>query len=105
MRSKFEERLSKQAPFKDLPYEALKLPYVDTRNYIPDWVDEQNKIIYEAKGRFTYTDRRKMLRVKEQYPDWTIVFIFQTPNARIAKNSKTTYKVWAEKHGFTVQSS
>ena len=102
MRSGFEKTLAKQSPFKKLPYEPMKLEYVDTRHYVPDWVDAKTKTIYEAKGRFTREDRRKMLLVKQQYPDWNIVFIFQTPNAKINKRSKTTYREWALKHGFTV---
>lgn len=86
-----------------LGYEDTKLPYVVHRNYIPDFTlinKDRAKIIYiEAKGNFPSTDRAKMVAVKEAHPDLDIRFVFQRDNP-IRKGSKTTYSVWAAKHGF-----
>lgn len=38
--------------------------------------------------------------VRGQHPDLDIRFVFSNANARIAKNSGTTYAMWAEKLGF-----
>lgn len=98
-KSKFEEKVA--IALKELPYESMKIPYIIEANYIPDFVDEEQQIIYEAKGRFTSIDRRKMLAVQKALgDDWTIIFIFQNPNAKISKRSKTTIAQWAEKNGF-----
>lgn len=39
-----------------------------------------------------------MKLVIEQHPDKDIRFVFQNPNAKIAKGSKTTYADWCAKH-------
>lgn len=82
-------------------YEDTKLPYVVYKNYIPDFtLESPKKLIYiEAKGNFPSTDRAKMVAVKEAHPDLDIRFVFQRDNP-IRKGSKTTYSVWATKHGF-----
>ena len=67
--------------------------------YTPDF-ELPNGIIIETKGRFVTADRQKHLLVKEQRPDLDIRFIFNNPNTRISKQSKTTYAMWCEKHGF-----
>jgi hypothetical protein len=41
-----------------------------------------------------------MKAVKESHPDFDIRIIFQSPNNKISKRSKTTYAKWAEKNGF-----
>ena len=82
-------------------YETLKLPYVvyETRKYLPDFI-LKNGIVIEVKGYFPASDRKKMLRVKDQYPSLDIRFIFGNKENKINKNSKTTYEMWAEQHGF-----
>lgn len=66
---------------------------------MPDFV-LPNGIIVEAKGRLTDHDRKKMVLVKEQNPEFDIRFVFSRPNNPIYKGSKTTYAAWADKHGF-----
>lgn len=99
VRNKFEQAVS-DALGDDYAYEPIKLTYVLTSTYTPDFVDVVNKRIVESKGLFDAADRRKMIAVKAQYPDWTFVLCFQTPNAKLRKGSKTTYAKWAEKNGF-----
>ena len=38
-----------------------------------------------------------MKLVIEQHPDKDIRFVFQNPNTKIAKGSKTTYAIWCQK--------
>ena len=69
------------------------------RNYTPDFILE-NGIIIEAKGWFRADDRTKMLLVNEQWPQLDIRLLFEKADNTLSKRSKTTYKEWAEKHGF-----
>lgn len=84
-------------------YEPIKLTYTVERTYTPDFVDPVAKTIIETKGYFPAADRSKMLAVKKANPDWRIEICFQRPDTRISKASKTTYREWAEKHGFVVR--
>tara|TARA_R110002095_G_scaffold124022_1_gene107773 strand:+ start:107 stop:295 length:189 start_codon:yes stop_codon:yes gene_type:complete len=45
-------------------------------------------------------DRQKHILIRKQRPDLDIRFVFDNPNARISKTSKTTYAAWCEKNGF-----
>jgi len=58
-------------------------------------------ILVETKGRFEPQDRKKHLYVKAQHPEKDLRFVFQRATAPIRKGSKTTYAMWADKHGFT----
>ncbi|XUY25864.1 endodeoxyribonuclease [Agrobacterium sp. rho-8.1] len=98
MRNKYEERVFKALP-AGVEYEPFKMPYVLECNYLPDFVDVANKTIFEAKGYWRSQDRRKLLAVKAQYPDWKIVMVLQEPNKKITKKSKTSYSMWCEKNG------
>lgn len=82
-------------------YESLKFPYVvvEHRKYLPDFI-LKNGIVIEVKGYFTAADRKKMLRIRDQYPMLDIRFIFGNKNNKINKKSKTTYTDWAEQYGF-----
>lgn len=59
-----------------------------------------NGIFIETKGRLLLDDKKKHILIKQQHPELDIRFVFQNPNAKFSKNSKTTYWMWAEKHGF-----
>ena len=83
-------------------YEAHPLFYtVPERRarYTPD-LFLPNGIIIETKGRFVTSDRQKMKLIKEQHPDLDIRFVFSRSSTRISKLSKTTYGMWALRHGF-----
>ena len=41
-----------------------------------------------------------MSLIKKQYPELDIRFVFMNANNKIYKGSKTTYAMWANKHGF-----
>lgn len=82
-------------------YEKEKIQYrvEEEKYYTPDF-KLPNGIFIETKGEFTSGDRKKHLRVKEQYPAVDIRFVFSNPNQKIAKGSTTTYAMWCEKNGF-----
>jgi hypothetical protein len=105
-RSGLEEKIAAelQEAGIDYRYEAPEDRIEYTRparkaRYTPDFV-LPNGIVVETKGRFVTADRQKHLLIKEQFPDIDIRFVFSNPNARISKQSKTTYAMWCEKHGF-----
>lgn len=80
-------------------YESIKLPYVIEHTYTPDFIDPINKQIIEVKGRLDPSERAKLLAVVKQNPDWEVTVLFQYPNTKIAKGSKTSYAEWAAKNG------
>ncbi|MGH7746923.1 MAG: endonuclease I [Candidatus Dormibacteria bacterium] len=60
--------------------------------YLPDW--ELDSVLIETKGRFTSTDRKKILLVKEQNPELQLLMVFGRPQNTLSKKSKTTYGDW-----------
>jgi hypothetical protein len=102
-RSKFEAKL---APTLNQigEYETVKLKYIipaSTHVYTPDWKVGDSTII-EVKGKLDRATVKKMEAVRQQYPDLTIVFVFQNSSNKMTKRSKTTYKQWAINKGFIV---
>lgn len=69
-----------------------------SRRYCPDFKTKANVYI-ECKGKWVAEDRIKHVWVKEQHPDKRIVFLFQNPDVKINKRSKTTYGDWATANG------
>jgi hypothetical protein len=82
-------------------YEQHTLSYRDDKvhKYRPDF-RLPNGVLVEVKGRFTATDRRKLLLVKQQNPAADIRLVFDRPHAPITKGSLTTYAGWCERNGF-----
>lgn len=87
-------------------YESEKISYIQPQtkhNYTPDFVLNKmdgNKMYIETKGRWVKTDRLKFDLIFEQYPDIDIRFVFQNPNAKLYKGSKTTYAQYCDKKGW-----
>jgi hypothetical protein len=83
-------------------FEVRKLKYVIPESLHTYTVDFElpNGVLVETKGKFEPKDRAKHLLIKAQYPDLDLRFVFQRPSDPITKGSKTTYAMWAEKHGF-----
>ena len=105
MRSKFEERFATDLTARgiDYWYEPLRLRYAKAPGvYTPDfWLRcAVGGILIETKGLFTSADRTKMIAVKRAHPDRDIRLVFQRAKNTLSKTSKTTYAMWAEKHGF-----
>jgi hypothetical protein len=83
-------------------YEDTKVPYLvpaRAATYTPDFI-LPNGIIIETKGRLTAADRKKHIHIRRSNPELDIRFVFQAPNAKIYKGSKTTCARWAEKNDF-----
>lgn len=100
-RNKMEAAYQRKHP--DLEYESIKLNYVLNCTYTPDFIDRANKTIFETKGLWEPADRRKTLAVIQQNPEWRVVMIFQNPQRKIAKRSKTTYAAFCDRHGIEWQ--
>jgi len=58
------------------------------------------KLIFETKGQFLTSDRKKHLLIKAQHPNLDIRFVFSNSKTKIGKKSKTTYAKWCELKGF-----
>ena len=85
---------------KDWEFECERIPYVGKHHtYPPDF--KIGNVYIETKGRFLPKDRSKHLLLKEQYPDMDLRFVFNNPQAKLNKGSKTTYAEWCIKHGFS----
>jgi len=98
-RSKFEATVGPVIESFGFAYEKKRLAYArEPGIYTPDF--SKGKTIIEAKGFLTPADRKKLLEVKADYPSYRICLLFQNAHVTLTKKSKTTYAVWAEKHGF-----
>lgn len=100
-RSNFESVIVKDLQKRKVKfkYEPFSLPYTVVRKYTPDIILLDNGIIVEMKGRFVSSDRAKMIKIKQTYPNLDFRFVFMYNN-KLSKSSKTTYVDWAVKHGF-----
>ena len=81
-------------------FEPHKYAYIVEHTYLPDFHLKEYGYYIEVKGRFFSSDRTKHLRIKEAYPDLDIRFMFDNPNGKLYKGSKTTYSDWAIKNGY-----
>lgn len=104
-RSPLEERLHKQ--LKGFEYESTKMEYITKRNYIPDFIDNDKKILIEAKGFFRQGDDKKYASIKKCYPSWRMIFVFSDPNKKARKGSIArkdgsylTLGEWATQNGW-----
>lgn len=96
LKSGLEVRVS-EALGRTWAYEARKLPYTLSNTYTPDF--SKGLVSLEVKGRFTGTDRRKMLAVKVAHPDLDIRLILMRDNP-LYKGAKSRYSDWCKKHEF-----
>ena len=102
-RSDFELSLARKLAEAQVSftYEDTRIPYQPTiRKYTPDFYFPLYDFYVEAKGHFSSVDRKKHLLIQKQNPDKDIRFVFMRASNKLNKNSKTTYSMWAEKHGF-----
>jgi hypothetical protein len=107
-RSGLEESLAADLRSKGVEYEYETQVInwvVPSRNarYTPDfWIKTKSgkTIVVESKGRFITNNRQQMILVKAQHPELDIRFVFSNSRQKISKQSKTTYGMWCEKHGF-----
>lgn len=95
-KSQFEKDFHDKYP--DLIYETDKIKYQVEHTYNPDW-KVKDSVYIETKGLFKAADRAKHLKIREQHPEITVYLVFQNPNNKLSRVSKTTYGEWADKHG------
>lgn len=96
-RSNYESEIAKNSG-RRVKYETLKIEWTPPKRvYTPDFI-LPNKIIVEAKGRFTSADRTKMKCVIKQHPELDIRMLFMNANVKLSKKSKTTYGMWCDRH-------
>jgi hypothetical protein len=101
-RSKFELTFANKLKELGLKaeYESEKIHYIQpekVRTYNPDWTIRRD-VYVETKGRFTASDRAKMVLVKRSNPNVVFYLLFQNSNVTLSKVSKTTYGQWCEKN-------
>ena len=99
LKSKFEKRFYEEATKRglDLGYEKDRLSYSLHLDYKPDWKVRDGFYI-ETKGKFDYTERRKMAAVCAANPNVEVRMVFMR-NQKLGKGSKMTYGEWCDKHG------
>lgn len=97
-KSKFERETAEFLRTKLIAfqYEPTRLTYMREHTYTPDF-KLQNGIFIETKGRFTSSDRTKMLAVKLNHPRLDIRMCFMRDNY-LYKGSKTKYSDWCKMH-------
>ena len=93
-------------------YESTTLAYQhEPQKYTPDFVIEKSVskhvdkivsdyIFIEYKGKMTNETRKKLLSIQRCNPTQRICMVFEKPNNKIRKGSKTKYWQWAEKNNF-----
>ena len=75
-------------------YEDYKVSYLKPEKlskYTPDFncpAIDTFKIIFETKGQFLTSDRKKHLLIKAQHPKLDIRFVFSNSKTKIGKNQK-----------------
>jgi hypothetical protein len=97
-KSKFEKRFHDELVRRnlDFTYEADTLLYTLDLKYKPDWKVDSRTFI-ETKGKFDYTERRKILAVLRANPGTEVRMVFMR-NQKLGKGSKMTYGEWCDKH-------
>lgn len=91
---------------KTYGYESAKITYTqpETKHtYTPDFIlvkKDGDRMYIESKGRWVKADRLKFDLIFKQYPGIDIRFVFQNPNAKLYKGSKTTYAEYCDKKGW-----
>jgi|TARA_R110000744_G_scaffold39231_2_gene89389 hypothetical protein len=102
-RSGFEHTVSEKLTESKVVfgYEVTQIDYIKPETKHKYTVDFTlpNGILIETKGRWVLEDRKKHLLIKNQHPTLDIRLVFQNPNGKIRKGSKTTYSDFCDKHG------
>lgn len=94
----------KQAGIKAV-YEPDTFEYqYEPMKYTPDWRIKKHygrtKVYLEYKGKLDRDTRKRLLTVVRCNPKLDLRLVFEKPNNKLFKGSKTTYWQWAEKNGF-----
>ena len=101
-RSGFEHKVADELKESktNFEYETTVINYIKPETQHKYTVDFTlpNGILIETKGRWVLEDRKKHLLIKKQHPKLDIRIVFQNPNGKIRKGSKTTYANFCDKH-------
>ena len=62
-------------------------------------MNEDKKILIEAKGYFRVGDTQKYKAIRDSMPEWELVFVLSNPLTKVRKGSKMTMSQWCEKEG------
>ena len=100
-RSNLEFNVSELLVAKDgFTYEPCMYPYQIHKQYLPDFVHADEKILIECKGFFRSGDTQKYKAIRDCLPDWELIFILSSLKKKVRKNSNITMKEWCTKEGF-----
>ena len=96
-RNKFEQEIFNGLSNQKIKfsYESLKIPYILSRVYIPDFeITSRSGVTFllEAKGYLRPEHKAKMVAVKQQHPELDIRILFYRKKASDTR--------WADKYGF-----
>jgi len=81
-------------------YETESVKYTTHHTYTPDFtVPGPHPFFLEIKGWLSQEDRTKLLNVVVHNPTLPLLVVFQNPEQKIRKGSKTTVAEWATKYG------
>lgn len=99
LKSMLEVRTKAWLEEHDIPhsYESQRWTYqYAPQTYKPDF--NVPDFVIECKGKLTREVRKKLLAIIKSNPDKKLVLVFEKPNNKIDRGSKTTYAGWATKH-------
>ena len=102
-KSNLERNIAKILDKYSVPfeYEPTRLSYQPKpRTYIPDFYISDKEFYIEGKGYFhDGYERTRHLLIRDQL-GVDIKFVFQNPQNRIGKGSRTTYADWCDRYNF-----
>lgn len=100
MKSILEVRTASWLEEHNIPfgYEKEKWDYqYEPQTYRPDF--NLDGFTIECKGKLTKEVRKKLLAIVRCNPKKKLFLVFERPENKINRGSKTTYADWAEKNG------
>jgi hypothetical protein len=103
-RSAFEASVARDLEKRGIgfEYESENFEYAVPHLYYPDFSLTFHSFAVEAKGYMPAADRKKLLAVKEAYPDLDLRLLFQRASTKLSRATNSmTYGQWATRHGFT----
>lgn len=109
-RSGLEDKLGASLTARGVPFEfeAHKLKFTQPekqRTYLPDFriphATIPGKFLFiEGKGRWLTEDRQKHIAIRASHPEIDLRFVFSNAQARLSKQSATTYAAYCERQGW-----
>lgn len=107
-RSKLESTVG-EALGKKWAYEAEIIPYLQPKDYLPDFTFKQKegKVYVEVKGFFRAGDSSKYKAIHRTIVGmgYNFVMVFSNLDAPVRKGSQTTYRKWCDKNNIPCYAS